>query len=223
MLISGSREDARKIVDDCLVSGASAEAIIEKLFHPTLEMIQKLYRADQMSVLSHHYATRLLRMLTDQMQMRLETQESRGKKVLLLCGPTEPDELAGQMAADMLEADGYETYFGGGGVANDEIVSEIGEMNPDVLVLYGSTPSDLPHIRMLIDNLRDMGMSRDLQIVVGGGVFNRAEGLAEEIGADLWASSPAELVSEMRDKAERRMDDAQRTVGRRRRQARLAA
>lgn len=223
MLVSGSREGSRKMVDDCVVSGASGEAIIEKLFHPALEMIQKLYRADQLSVLSHHYATRLLRMLTDQMQMRLEENASRDKKVLLLCGPTEPDELAGQMAADMLEADGYETYFGGGGIANDEIVNEIGELKPEVLVMYGSTPSDLPHIRVLIDKLRDMGMSRDLQIVVGGGVFNRAEGLAEEIGADLWARSPVELVNEMRDKASRRMDDAQRTVGRRRRQARMAA
>jgi hypothetical protein len=68
-----------------------------------------------------------------------------------------------------------------------------------------------------------MGMSRNLQIVVGGGVFNRAEGLAQEIGADLWASSPVELVNEMRDKSSRRMDDEQRTVGRRRRQARMAA
>jgi MerR family transcriptional regulator, light-induced transcriptional regulator len=29
---------------------------------------------------------------------------------------------------------------------------------------------------------------------VGGGVFNRADGLAEEMGADLWAYSPADVV-----------------------------
>lgn len=34
-----------------------------------------------------------------------------------------------------------------------------------------------------------------MQIVVGGGIFNRAPGLAEEIGADLWATSPRELLS----------------------------
>ena len=42
--------------------------------------------------------------------------------------------------------------------------------------------------------LLEIGACPHLQIVVGGGVFNRADGLAEEIGADLWACSPIELV-----------------------------
>ena len=33
-----------------------------------------------------------------------------------------------------------------------------------------------------------------MQIVVGGGIFNRAAGLAEEIGADLWATGPDDLA-----------------------------
>jgi hypothetical protein len=36
-----------------------------------------------------------------------------------------------------------------------------------------------------------------LQIVVGGGVFNRAPGLAEEIGADVSANSPRELLEKL--------------------------
>ena len=47
-----------------------------------------------------------------------------------------------------------------------------------------------------------------------GAVFNRAEGLAEEIGADLWASHPLELVDAMIDDADIRATPAQRTVGR---------
>jgi hypothetical protein len=48
-------------------------------------------------------------------------------------------------------------------------------------------------------------------------VFNRAEGLAEEIGADAWASSPTELVECLGLRAQQRMASGQRTVGRRRR------
>jgi methanogenic corrinoid protein MtbC1 len=93
-------------VDQCLEADASAEAIIENLFWPTLDMVERLFRQDQLSTLSHNYATRLLRMLTDQMQMRLAAGESKDRRVLLMCGPTEPNELGGQMAADMLEAGG---------------------------------------------------------------------------------------------------------------------
>ncbi|MBI1369226.1 MAG: hypothetical protein GC162_11310 [Planctomycetes bacterium] len=221
-LISGDRAAARAIVDECLMADVPAEAIIEKLFWPTLMMVEKLFRQDQLTVLAHHYATRLLRMLADQMQMRLTNAEPRNKKVLLLCGPTEPDELQGQMAADLLEANGYTTYFGGGGIANDEIINQVGELKPEVLVLFGSTPADLPHIRQLIDELHDVGVCPSMQIVVGGGVFNRAEGLAEEIGADLWALTPTEMVAAINSDPQKRMDGDQRTVGRRRRQTRAA-
>lgn len=221
-LISGNRAEARQIVDECVMADAPADQIIEQLFWPTLEQIEKMFRNDQLSVLAHNCATRLLRMLADQMQLRLTQQEPNGRSILFLCGPSEPNELAGQMAADILEAGGYHVTFAGGGVANDEIVATLSETEPQVLVLFSSTPQDLPHIRLLIDQLHDMGVCPNLQTVVGGGVFNRAEGLAEEIGADLWAKSPTELIELVNNQPQRRMAADQRTVGRRRRQGKAA-
>jgi methanogenic corrinoid protein MtbC1 len=224
-LIAGDRVAARQIVDECLVADVAAERIIEHLFYPVLAMIQTLYRNDQLSKLSHHYATRLLRMLVDQMQLRLNAGEARDRdtRVLLLCGPSEPDELEGQMAADLLEAAGFQVFFAGGGIANDEVVEQIGSLQPHKLVLFGSTPADLPHIRQLIDELHDIGKCPQMQIVVGGGVFNRAEELAEEIGADVWATTPCELVEAVAGQGQRRMSPDQRTVGRRRRERRTVA
>src|SRR5690606_23527276 len=127
-----------------------------------------------------------------------------------------------QMTADLLEADGYEVFFAGGGVANDEIVDQIGAINADILCIFGATPSVVPFTRLLIDNLHDTGVCPKLQIAVGGGVFNRAEGLAEEIGADIWASDPAEMVELLNECPDQRMDEAQRTVGRKRRPQKAA-
>src|SRR6185436_6898059 len=111
---------------------------------------------------------------------------------------------AGQMTADLVEADGYEVLFGGGGVANDEILAEIGEQRPDILLMWASAPSDAPNIRQLIDTIRGVNACPKMQIVVGGGVFNRAPGLAEEIGADLWASSPEQLIDKLTTGLDRR-------------------
>ena len=135
----------------------------------------------------------------------------------MFCGRGEVEDLAGQLAADLVEADGYEVYFSGGGVANDEILSEVGRHRPEVLLMFGSSPADAPHIRQLIDRIRSVGACPTLQIVVGGGVFNRAEGLAEEIGADLWVRDPAELLEKLDTDKERRATADQRTVGRNRR------
>lgn len=222
-LISGQRSAARQVIDELIDGDHQAEQIITRLFWPTLEHIQKLYREDQLTNLAHHYATRLLRSLVDQMQLRLDQSKPCGKKVLLICGSEESEELAGQMACDLLEASGYEVYFTGGGIANDEIVNQVGEMDADILVVFGAVPATVPPTRLLIDRLHSIGVCPKVQIVVGGGVFNRAEGLAEEIGADLWAKDPEDLVKVIADKPQRRMKSSQRTVGRKRRVKRTAA
>lgn len=222
-LISGERAEARRIIDECLQADAPAEQIIERLLWPACELIDRMFREDQINTVAHNYATRLLRMLTDQMQMRLERGDSLGRRVLMFTGPDERHDLGAQMAADLLESGGFDVLFAGGGVARDEIVEQIGQRQPEVLLLYCSAPSDLPEIRLLIDQLHDLGTCPNLQIVVGGGVFNRADGLAEEIGADLWAKTPLELVQTMTEQPQRRMAADQRTVGRRRRQSKHAA
>lgn len=216
-LISGDREEARGIVGECVEAEVPAERVVDRLLWPTLEKIEQLYRQDQLERISHHLATRLLRMLADQMQLRLEQSERRDKRVLLLCGGTEPDELAAQMAGDLLEADGYEVHFAGGGVPHDEILAHLGATRPAAVVLFSSTPTDLPDIRHLIDDMHERDFWPQMQIVVGAGVFNRADELAQEMGADLWAKSPLELVEAMREQPDRRASADQQTVGRGRR------
>ncbi len=216
-LISGDRVTARQIVDQALEADTPAQTILSHLFWPALEQFQKLHRHDQLTPLAYNYATRLLRQLVDQMQLRLEQAPRRGITVLIVSGAEQSEELAAQMAADLLEADGYQVFYAGGGIANDEIVEQLTELKADKLVIFGAVASTVPETRLLIDRMNEIGANRHVQIIVGGGVFNRAEGLAEEIGADLWASDPVELVEQMRNNPNRRMTEDQRTVGRKRR------
>lgn len=217
-LISGDRQTAREIMDEIFEADCPAQTIASNLIWPTLNQIQTMRRNDQLSQLAYNYATRLLRTISDQLQFRLEQKPRRGVTCMVVCGAEESEELAGQMCADLLEADGYEVYFSGGGIANDEIVTQLGERQIDKLVVFGAIPPTVPETRLLIDHLHAIGACPNVQIIVGGGVFNRAEGLAEEIGADLWAEDPIELVAVMDEEPTRRMTHDQRTVGRSRQQ-----
>lgn len=222
VLISGDRAGVRALVEETQAEGMTAETLTQEIYWPVLEMINSLYRADQLATLAHHYATRLLRALVNQAQALYEQKPRRGCRILMFSGHGEADELAGQIAADLAEADGYEVFFGGGDVANDEILQEVGERRPQILLMFASSPSDAPNIRQLIDTIRGVGACPEMQIVVGGGVFNRAEGLAEEIGADTWARTPGELLERLLTQRGRRAVPEQRTVGRSRK-ARTAA
>ena len=215
-LISGDRHEARNLIGEVIDDGCDGEQIMTDLFWPTLNHLQTLHRGDQLSDLAYHYATRLMRGLVDQMQLRLSQSPRNGEKIMVVCGPEESEELAAQMTSDLLEAAGWSVYFAGGGIANDEVVDQLTDLAADRLVIFGAVPETVPATRQLIDRLHDMGLCPGLQIIVGGGVFNRADGLAEEIGADLWAGDPQELVDLVQDEPDRRMTADQRTVGRRR-------
>lgn len=215
-LITGDRPAARKIVQDLRggPNGVTPEQLISDLFWPVYQQIDSLFRTDQLNCLNHHMGVRLLRVLVDQNAAFLKPTASRGRSIFACCGPHESEELGAQMALDMLEGAGFNVTFGGGGIANDEILARVAEYKPDVLLMFCSAASDLPNIRALIDTIREIGTAPGMQIAVGGGVFNRAEGLAEEIGADVWATCPLEIVEVLISDPTRRAISGQRTVGR---------
>jgi len=198
-LVSGDRQEPRRLVQQTLELGIDAESLSRDVYWSVLDTLNTLYRNDQVTALSFQYATRLLRSLVDQAQASYRQAESRGRRICMFCGETESDDLAGQLVADLAEADGYEMFFGGGGIANDEILEEVNNRRPDILLLFSSGPRDAPNIRQLIDTIRGVNACPEMQIVVGGGIFNRAPGLAEEIGADLWATSPRELLTSLEE------------------------
>ncbi len=218
-LISGDRAAAAEVLADCRGPKATAEALASHLIWPTLEQLQKAHRHDQLSELSYHFATRLMRSITDRLQPQYKQKKRRNQNLLLVCGEEESEELAGQLTADLLEADGWTVFFAGGGVANDELVAAVGNLAIDRLVVFGAVPATVPRTRQLIDRLHDMGLNEQVQVTVGGGVFARADGLGEEIGADLWADHPTHVVEVIDDEPQQRMTSNQRTVGRKRRKA----
>ena len=218
-LVSGDRRSARQLVDTVYETGIAPETVAKDVFWPILETTTSLFRKDQITVLSHQYATRILRMLVDQGQARYTQAKPRNKRISMFCGPNEAEELAGQLVADLLEADGYEVTFAGGGVANDEIREELSQRDPDVLLLFASSAKDAPFIRELIDGIRENGAYAGMQIVVGGGIFNRAPGLAEEIGADVCAASPNDLLEKLVSERSARNDRFTAVAARHRRVA----
>ena len=222
-LLTGDRIVCRRLIDTCLTDGRTAYELLTELIWPTMEMLQELYRDDRINVSMLNLATRLNRSLTDQLTAQLPRNEANGKKVLIFCGNAEPEELGGQICADLFEADGYSVRFAGGGVPDDEVLKLIGDLRPDLLLLFGTLPSGVPAVRRLIDYLREVNSCPEMQIMCCGGIYKRAEGLAEEIGADLYAPDAAAAVEVAHQNPQKKATLEQQTVGRTRRIRKAAA
>ena len=209
-LIQGNRMGCRQVIGEALQTGTPANSIYTELFWPVMNEIEQLYRGHRIDRITENMSTRINRTLVDQLQSKLPHAPKRDLKMVITCADDEAEELGAQMCADLLESDGWEVKFIGKGVPNDELISLIGFYQPDILFRYGSKPSDAPNVRKIIDTLRGIQACPNIRIMLSGGVFNRAEGLWEEIGADMFASTAKEalkvvLSNDRADTTKRRM------------------
>ena len=193
-LLNGDRNRCRAVIEETLQTGTPANSVYVDVIWPMMVEIENLLRADRITPTQEHLATRINRTIVDQLQNKLPRRPSKNKKIAVCSAPDELQELGSQIIADLFESDGWQVRFLGGGLTNDDILAFINEYAPDVLLIYGSTPKQAPGIRQLIDTIKDVNAWPEMRIMLSGGVFNRAEGLWEEIGADLFAATAFEAL-----------------------------
>ncbi len=194
-LLEGRRTECRDVLNMVLAEGVEPMQVYRNMLWPALEQVAELYREDRINMASEHMATRISRALADQLQSHLPMKERNGKRILIACADGEPEELGAQMCSDMFEAEGWDVFFVGGGVPNDEILGLVGQLRPEILLVFGTQPTGVPGVRKLIDLIRDVGSNPTMNFMIAGGVFNRADGLWEEVNADLFAATAVEALS----------------------------
>ncbi len=194
-LLTGNRRQCRGVIEDILHNNrASIVSLYSEVIWPTMLEIERRYKSDSITSAQEHMASRISRSIVDQLQNKLPRQQQSDKKVVICTATAESGELGGQIISDMFESAGWDVRFLGGGMTNDEILSFINDFGPDFLVIYGSLASQAPDIRAIIDRIREVNAWPDMKIMLSGGVFARAEGLWEEIGADMFADTAVDAV-----------------------------
>jgi len=194
VLVQGDRKQSRAVIEETLQSGTPANSVYVDIIWPIMVEIDQLLRCGKITPTQEHLATRINRTIVDQLQNKLPHRPGKDKKIVVCCAADELQELGAQIIADLFESDGWEVRLLGGGLTNDDILAFVNEYGPDILLIYGATAKQAPAIRHLIDTIKDINAWPDMRIMVSGGLFNRAEGLWEEIGADLFAATALEAL-----------------------------
>jgi methanogenic corrinoid protein MtbC1 len=222
-LLRGDRVACRRFVQDLVAQSQDVTRLYHDLLWPAMERLEKLYRGDRINHATESMATRIHRAIADQLQLSLPRREPTNRRMVIICAPGEPEELGAQMCADLFEANGWTVYFLGGGVPSDEVLTLLGQSRPDILMIYGTQPSGVPAVRQLVDQIREIGINPTMNILVSGGVFNRADSLWREVNADLFARN-AKQAMVLAEEAQPRIPDPPRTgLPKKRRRRRKAA
>jgi len=196
-LLAGRRAECFHLVNNWLSAGTPARDLVYDVLWPAMTQVDRLYRGDRITVLQENMASRINRVVADRLQHQLPHGPARHRQLIVLCTEEPREELGAQMLADLLQADGWDVYFAGQGAPDDEILELVGRLRPAAMLIFGSRPQAVPHIRRLVDHIREVGVCPTMNVIVSGGVFNRAEGLWREVGADFFSESPRDLVTEL--------------------------
>ncbi len=193
-LLRGDRKNSRLVIEETMQSGTPTNIVYMEVIWPAMVEIDRLLRAERITTAQEHLATRINRTIVDQLQNKLPRRQARNKKIAVCCAPDELQELGGQIIADLFESDGWDVRFLGGGLNNDDLLTYVHEFSPDILLVYGTTPRQAPSVRQLIDRIKEVNANPNMQLMVSGGLFNRAEGLWQEIGADAFAATAEQAL-----------------------------
>ena len=193
-LLRGDRRACRAVIEEALQSGIPANSVYVHIVWPVMLEIEKLLRADKITAVQEHLATRVKRTIVDQLQNKLPRGPRRSKRMVVCCALEELQELGAQIMTDLFESDGWEVRFLGGGLTNDDILAFINDYAPAILSIHGTAPKQAPDVRRLIDTIKSVNAWPDMRIMVSGGLFDRAEGLWQEMEADLYAATPLEAL-----------------------------
>ena len=198
-LLEGDRRQCRFLLREAKVQGIAGADLLLDVIWVCMEHISELFRSDRIDFVTEHQATRINRALADQMQAELPQVEPTGQKVIVCCSDVEGHELGAQIMADLFEADGWEVRFVGSGVPMDELVELVGRMQPDLLIYFGTEPGGIPEVRRTLQRLHRINASPHTSVLASGGVFNRAEGLWIEVGADAFAADARSALAQARE------------------------
>ncbi len=189
-LLAGRRAECFELIAGALSRNTPADELLCQVLWPASVQVERLYHDDRINTATEHVASRINRAIADQLQTRLTRRPPNGRRAVVASADGAHEELGAQILTDLLQADGWEVCFLGGGVPDDEVVALLGQFRPQALLLFGATPDAVPNTRLLVERLREIGTCPTMNVVVTGGIFNRAEGLWREVGADGYAETP---------------------------------
>ena len=102
-------------------------------------------------------------------------------------------DIGKNLVAMMLEGAGFEVYDIGINNAVEDYVAALERHKPDILGMSALLTTTMPHMKVVIDALKEKGLRDDYIVMVGGAPLN--EEFGEAVGADAYCRDAAEAAT----------------------------
>jgi len=199
LLLDGDKHKASSTILNASDTTLSVKDIYMYIFEPVLKEVGRLWQTHKITVAQEHYCTAITQLIMAQLYGKIFTTQKIGLSLVAGCVNEELHEVGIRMIADILELEGWDTYYLGANVPMYDIIEFVSEKNPNIVALSCTMTFHLHKVIDIINEIKNITKLNEAKIMVGGYPFNIDKNLWKKIGADLYASNALEtcqLVSE---------------------------
>lgn len=158
---------AERVALDCLRRGMGVEALYGRVIAPAMWRIGSLWEKGAITVADEHLATALThRVMASVYGVSFGGAISRPGRILLAAAEGEQHELGLRMVADVLELNGFEVDYLGGGVPLDALLSAVASREPHLVGLSSTLASGVSSLTAMVSHLGED--FPDMPILLGG-------------------------------------------------------
>ena len=194
-LLHGRKDEASRLVLTAVETGTSVKSIYLDVFQPAQREMGRLWQTNEVSVAQEHYCTAATQFIMGRLYPYLRIAARNGKRVIVTCVAGELHEVGARMVADLLEMEGWNSYFLGATMPTSGILSAVAEWEADILAVSVTMHYHVELARKLVSEVRRSPDAGSLKVMVGGRPFLVAPNLWRTVGADAFAPDAEQAVS----------------------------
>jgi len=194
-LLRGSRGDALKAVLEAMEGGTSLREIYRHVFEPVQQEIGRLWQVNRLTVAQEHFCTAATQHIMTRLYGTMFSGEKHERRAVGMCVGGELHEIGLRIVTDLLELEGWQTWYLGASVPPASAVQFCIERKADVLLISATLPPHLPAVAELVALVRARPELAHVRVIVGGGAFRSAPSIWRTIGADGYAANADDCLA----------------------------
>lgn len=191
-ILKGERQPAVNLILSLVTSREVIRSIYLNILQPVQREVGRLWQNNRITVAHEHFATGITQQTMSQLYPLIFTTEQKTKRFVATCVQGELHEIGLRMVTDLMELDGWDTWFLGANMPTSGIVKFLLEKQADILAISATMTFHLDSVQKIIASVRSYPELSRVKVVVGGYPFIIDNELWKQVGADGFARDAME-------------------------------
>ncbi|MCC5930912.1 MAG: cobalamin-dependent protein [Cyclobacteriaceae bacterium] len=194
-LLQGKRREATLLINELIQQGVSVKDIYEFIFQISQYEVGRLWQCNKITVAHEHYCTAATQQIMSGLYPHIFSTKRKGKTLVACSISGELHELGIRMVSDFFEMDGWDTYYLGANMPDNQLQESLKEYKADVLALSVTLSTHVSKAAALIKKIRERSDFTGLKIMVGGYPFITNPELWKRVAADAFAQNADQAIT----------------------------